>query len=105
MRNIYDFSSEELTEKTSETKKNHLHATNQESINNSTTEQAKNIYDKYKDFSQEELMHEFLTSSKEKLKNGSLTSEKIEQTANMLSPYLNNQQKEFLKGLLDKLND
>lgn len=78
------------------------------SFSNTTSsleEQARSAYEKYQNYSQEELMDEFLKTSKQKLKEGSLTSDKLQNTVNSLSPFLNNNQKEFLKGLLDKLND
>lgn len=105
MKNIFDFSNEDLKDEKDESYINSQKKEFEQSEYNNTTEQAKNMYDKYKNYSQEELLNEFITTSKNKLKNGSLTPQKIEQTANMLSPYLNNQQKEFLKGLLDRLND
>ena len=73
--------------------------------NISLEEQARAAYEKYQNYSQDELMKEFLKTSKQKLKDGSLTTDKLTNTVNSLSPFLNDNQKEFLKGLLDKLND
>lgn len=67
--------------------------------------QAKDIYQKYKDMSQKDLIDEFVSTSKQKINEGSISKEKITQTANVLSPYLNEQQKELLSKLMDKLND
>ena len=67
--------------------------------------EAKNLYDKYKDYSQNDLINEFLSTSKQKLKDGSLTQEKISSTANALLPYLNDSQREMMSRLLERLND
>lgn len=96
MANIFDFGDKIFEEKNENLTNN---------SNQTTEQQAKDIYNKYKNYSQSELLDEFLTTSKEKLKNGSLTYEKLQQTENILSPYLNNQQKEILKDLINKLND
>lgn len=74
-------------------------------ISPSLEEQAKAAYQKYQNFSQDELMNEFLKTSKQKMREGSLTPEKLQNTVNSLSPFLNNSQKEFLKGLMSKLDD
>ncbi len=99
MANIFDFGDKTFEEK-NENKENSTNNTNK-----TAEQQAKDIYNKYKNYSQSQLIEEFFTTSKEKLKNGSLTYEKLQQTENMLAPYLNTQQKEFLKGLINKLND
>ena len=42
--------------------------------------------------------------SKQKINEGKLSKEKINQTANLLSPYLNEQQKDMLKNLIGKID-
>lgn len=95
-KNLFDFAQENL-------EKNE----NTSQINNKKedVEQAKNIYQKYKDMSQNDLIDEFVSTSKQKINEGSISKEKINQTANVLAPYLNDQQKELLSKLMDKLND
>lgn len=66
-------------------------------------DEAKNLYDKYKNYSQDNLIQEFLTTSKQKLNDGSLTQDKINSTANALLPYLSDSQKELMKNLLEQL--
>ncbi len=81
---------------------------NLKDYNNSTQgieQEAKNLYDKYKDYSQNDLISEFLSNSKQKLKEGSLTQDKINSTANALLPYLNEEQREMMSRLLERLND
>lgn len=80
---------------------NNKSASNKENL----TEEAKNLYEKYKDYSQTDLISEFLTTSKQKLNNGTLTQEKINNTANALLPFLNNDQKNMLSQILGKLNN
>lgn len=65
----------------------------------------KDLYNKYKDFSKEELTNEFISNSKQKLKEGSLSRETIKNTASSLYPYLNEKQKNYLDNLLSKLDE
>ena len=67
-------------------------------------QQAKNIYEKYKGYSQDELMQEFLSTTKQKLSNGSLNKTQLDNTISKLIPFLNDSQKEILKGLINKLD-
>ncbi len=66
---------------------------------------AEEVYNKYKDYSQNDLENEFLLESKKRLQSGELSLEKLSQTAQFLSPYLNVEQKQFLDDLLKKLDD
>ena len=68
-------------------------------------EEAKEIFDKYKDYSQNELLNEFLLTSKQNLKNGSLTKEKLHNTVEMLKPFLNAEQIDFVKGIIKKIDE
>lgn len=70
----------------------------------SIQDEAKKMYDRYSTYSQQDLINEFVNTSKQKLLDGSLSKEKINQTASLLSPYLNSQQKEMLKNLMDKID-
>ena len=74
-------------------------------IDDSTQQEVKDLYEKYKNYSQDELLNEFLTSSKKKINQGSLSKEKLESTIDSLSPYINSEQKSFLDNLIKKLDD
>lgn len=109
MKNLFDFANEDLS--TSDDNKSEMtnnfgeNINNFDSINDDTKKDAKDLYEKYKNYSQDELLKEFISSSKTKLKDGSLTKEKINNTINSLSPFLNNSQAEYLKQLIGKLDD
>ena len=98
-KNLFDFGSEDV--------KSFVDSCTDfnEKTNEEKLEDVKTMYDKYKNFSQEELLNEFLTTSKQRLNNGSLTMEELNKTVQSLSPFLNSTQNEYLKGLLNKLND
>lgn len=76
-----------------------------DNIDDSTQQEVKDLYEKYKDYSQDQLLSEFLSSSKKKIKQGSLSKEKLENTIDTLSPYINSEQKSFLDNLIKKLDD
>ena len=61
--------------------------------------------DKYKNYSQEELIQEFIKESKKQKQNGELNSFQIENIKNTLSPYLTDSQKQNLNNLMDMIND
>ncbi len=104
-RNLSDFSQEKI-----ETNKNFEDIKNRaEDIKNSTNDKTKqevnDLYNKYKNYSQEELMNEFISTAKNKLQNGDLTQNKLQNTINSLSPFLNESQKEYLNNIIRKIND
>lgn len=77
----------------------------QQTLGSGTYDQAKELYSKYKDYSQQDLEQVFLSESKQRLKNGSLSIDKMQKTIDKLSPMLNDSQREFLSNLLGKLNE
>ena len=95
-KNLFDFAQENIENNNNFSQKNNK---------KEDVEQAKDIYQKYKDMSQNDLINEFVSTSKQKINEGSISKEKITQTANVLTPYLNEQQRELLSKLMDKLND
>ncbi|MBQ9793055.1 MAG: hypothetical protein IJW32_04910 [Clostridia bacterium] len=95
-KNLFDFTQENIENNNNFSQKNNK---------KEDVEQAKDIYQKYKDMSQNDLINEFVSTSKQKINEGSISKEKITQTANVLTPYLNEQQRELLSKLMDKLND
>ena len=74
-------------------------------IDNDTMKQASDIYEKYKDYSTQDLKEEFLSLSKKRLKDGSLTKEKLSSTLSSLTPFLSSSQKDFISNLLGELDD
>lgn len=61
-------------------------------------------YNKYKDLNQNDLMNEFLKVSREQKRNGSLNENNMQNLIKQLSPFLNDEQKEKLKDLLNKID-
>lgn len=105
-KSLFEFGNEKLEEKIDKKEKNEnvFQSESFEKTKNENVEQAKNIYDKYKDFTHDELVNEFISTSKQKINEGKLSKEKINQTANLLSPYLTNEQKEMLNNLIGKID-
>lgn len=99
-KNLFDFGDEKLEEIIKNEKK-----IEEKLLENNNTKNVKNLYDKYKNYSQDELMNEFLTTSRQKIKNGSLTMEGLQNTIKNLAPFLNSEQIEFLKGIVNKVDD
>ena len=100
-KNLSDFANEKIDIKKMEEEV----IKNADKLQRETVETAEEVYNKYKDMSQEELTKEFLSASKQKLQNGELTHEKLANMAGLLSPYLNNNQKAFLNDLLKNLDE
>ena len=100
-KNLSDFANEKIDIKKMEEEV----IKNTDKLQRETVETAEEVYNKYKDMSQEDLTKEFLSASKQKLQNGELTHEKLANMAGLLSPYLNNNQKAFLNDLLKNLDE
>ena len=107
-RNLFDFSSEKIkgNEQLHKSKlEEKVDTSKLENIDQSTLNEASNLYDKYKNYSTEELTSEFVNLSKKRLKDGSLTKEKLNSTLSSLSSVLSPQQKQFFESLLGELDD
>jgi transposase len=70
-----------------------------------TKADAKNLYEKYKNYSKDDLIREFLSSSRQKIKDGTLSKEKIENTLAKVAPYMNENQKKFFEQLLSRIDE
>lgn len=95
-KNLFDFANEELSpkqKKDTPVKKESLEKDVQDTIN------------KYKGYSENELLQEFQKITKEKKQEGSLDSRKILNVVDKISPFLNDQQKESLKNLIKTIDD
>lgn len=66
-------------------------------------ENIEEIYNKYKDKSQSEIMQELFGQVQKQKQNGTFDYEKIVSMVNMMSPYLNQEQKNNILTILSKL--
>ena len=64
-----------------------------------------NLYEKYKDYSQAELMEELAKQVAKQKKDGSFDFEKIMNSVNTILPYLNQEQKENILNLLSSIKN
>ena len=100
-KNLFDYSSENIEESDNVPQK-------EEQSKNSNDEiisEAGKLYDKYKGYSTDELKDEFLSLSKRRLSDGSLSKEKLTSTVSSLSPFLTGTQEDFLDKLIGELDD
>lgn len=100
-KSLFDFAGEKFDENEAEKKEEEL----KKKIDKETQADAKDLYKKYKNYSKDELVDEFLSTSKEKIKEGSLSSEKIRKTLGSVAPYMNANQKKFFEDLISKLDE
>ena len=63
-------------------------------------EDVSELIDKYSTYSEDDLMKEFLEESKKQKDSGELSNEKISKIKSVLSPYLDEQQKQKLEDLI-----
>lgn len=75
----------------------------QEQPKNDFSQNVENLYKKYKNLSQDELMQELAKNVMEQKQNGTFDFEQISNSINMLLPYLNEQQKQTMQSLLNGL--
>ena len=73
---------------------------NQEKVN-----QYEDIINKYKGMSNNELMQNLFSEASKLKQQGSLTGESLNNLKSTLSPFLNSEQNEMLKNLVDALNE
>lgn len=66
-------------------------------------EEANKTMHKYANYSQNELVNEFLHIARQQLQNGELTHEKLSSIFDTLTPYLNEEQTHLFKDLVSKL--
>lgn len=111
MKNLADFSKEEIKE---ENLKNTGNSTNNDNNFNNLNEKSdkninfkKNEYEeiinKYKDKPQEELENDLMNEAERLKSEGKLSSSQLENLSNTISPFLNQQQKDLLQTLIGKL--
>ena len=66
-------------------------------------DEIKKKIDKYKNYSNQELLNELLKETNRQKKNGTLTDKKLDEIANGLIPYLDNEQKQRMNEILKLL--
>lgn len=64
-------------------------------------EDLSNLIDKYSTYSESELMNEFISESEKRKNSGEFSEENLSKIKNVLSPYLNETQKQKLNDLLN----
>lgn len=105
-RNLFDFSNEQINSRLDEC--NFTKTSEEElkkNIDTDTLGEASKLYDKYKNYSTDELSNEFISLSKKRLKDGSLTKDKLLSTFSSISSFLSPSQKEFFDKLMGELDD
>ena len=100
--NLFDFCDEKIdfskTEKKEENKQKKIE---EECVNSGVdVDKAKNLYEKYKNYSTQDLLAEFYNVVNAGKQNGTLTEDKITKTVESLKPFLNENQKQFLDTIL-----
>ena len=66
-------------------------------------ERVKQTYEKYKDYSQDELMQELLRSVNTQKQNGTFDKQRLISTLSLVLPSLNDEQRSKLEELLSRL--
>lgn len=84
-------------------KNNKTNATQEENIKIDNKQDIKNLYDKYSNYSHDQLMQELLQQTANKKADGSLNNEKLLELQNKLSPFLNDIQSKNLKDIIERL--
>lgn len=69
------------------------------------TEEYQEILNKYKDMSNDDLMSNLLNEAGKLKSEGKLDSKAISDLQNTLSPFLNEQQKDMLKSIVNAINE
>ena len=66
-------------------------------------EEAKKTMNKYANYSQQQLVDEFLTVAKQQIERGEITKSKLQQACAALAPYITKEQQALIDGLLEQL--
>ena len=69
------------------------------------TEEYQEILNKYKDMNNDDLMSNLLNEAGKLKSEGKLDSKSISDLQNTLSPFLNEQQKDMLKSIVNAINE
>lgn len=77
---------------------------NEQKINTNEEKNIEEVYEKYKNKSQDELIEELFKNVNEQKQNGTFNYEGLKNTIQKVSPFLTREQNLKLKELLGKLN-
>ncbi len=100
VKNIFDYADEPIeNQQTSEVIK--------EQVQNQGLdyEKLQQTFNKYQSMPQDQIVQEFLSMAKQQKNSGQLNKQNLDQISSTLSPFLNNQQKEFLDTLIHKIDE
>ena len=103
-KNLFDYADTSIFENNNEELSEDLKK-KAENIDDNTKKNVNELYNKYKNYSSADLLNEFLTTSKQKIKDGSLSKESLKNTINSLSPYITSEQKSYLENIIKKIDD
>lgn len=84
-------------------KNNKINDLQEENIKIDNKQDIKDLYDKYSNYSHDQLMQELLQQTANKKADGSLNNEKLLELQNKLSPFLNDTQSKNLKDIIERL--
>ncbi len=106
-KNLFDFTNENVDEVKKDTNKDvgQKIFDDVKNLNEDIKQEASELYNKYKNYSQNELINEFISTSKQKIKQGSLSKESLRKTLNTILPYINDEQKTFFDNLINSIDD
>ena len=87
--------------------KNHKQTSNEDILNNHKEEASKyeDILNKYKNMNQSDLMSNLFFEASKLKKEGKLDANTLNGLQSTLSPFLNNEQQDMLKNLINAINE
>ena len=74
-----------------------------ESQNKQLNDDVINFYNKYKEYSSDELLNELISKTNEQKQNGELNYQQLSSMVDKLNPFLNEQQKNNMRGIMEKI--
>lgn len=74
-----------------------------ESQNKQLNDDVMNFYNKYKEYSSDELLNELISKTNEQKQNGEFNYQQLSSMVDKLSPFLNEQQKNNMRGIMEKI--
>lgn len=100
VKNIFDYADEHI-----ENKQTNEQIKEQVQNQGLDYEKLQQTFNKYQSMPQDQIVQEFLSMAKQQKSSGQLNKQNLDQISNTLSPFLNNQQKEFLDTLIHKIDE
>lgn len=100
VKNIFDYADEHI-----ENKQTNEQIKEQVQNQGLDYEKLQQTFNKYQSMPQDQIVQEFLSMAKQQKSSGQLNKQNLDQISSTLSPFLNNQQKEFLDTLIHKIDE